>query len=70
VPEQQRLWPRVTLTRLLVSIAVPALPMALYTTELRGSPERYPDIVLLIGSLAAHCVELEAFVWLILAPCI
>jgi hypothetical protein len=66
--QRQRLRPRVTLTQLLVSIAILAFPMGLYATELRESPGRHPDIALLIGSLAAHCVELEAFFWLILAP--
>jgi hypothetical protein len=58
----------VTLTQLLISIAILAFPMALYATELRGMPGRRPDIPLLLGSLAAHCIELEAFHWLILAP--
>ena len=59
-----------TLTQLLVSIAILAFPMGLYATELRGIPGRRPDMVLLIGSLGAHCVELEAFLWLALTPCI
>jgi hypothetical protein len=57
-----------TLTQLLVSIAILAFPMALYATELRGIPGRRPNFPLLLGSLAAHCVELETFFWLIVAP--
>jgi hypothetical protein len=53
---------------LLVSIAILALPMALYGTELQGYPARRPTIGLLLGSLAAHCVEVEAFFWMILVP--
>ncbi len=66
--ERYRLWPRVTLTQLLISIAILALPMALYATELRGIPKGRTNLALLVGSLAAHCVELEVFFWLILAP--
>ncbi len=36
--DRHRLWPRLTLTQLLVSIAILAFPMALYATELQGSP--------------------------------
>ncbi len=68
MPHRHWLWPRVTLTQLLVSIAILAFPMALYGTELREIPERRPYIVLLLGSLAAHCVEVEAFLWLIINP--
>jgi hypothetical protein len=59
-----------TLTQVLASIAILALPVGLYATELRGISGRRPDMVLFTESLVAHCVELEAFLWLILAPCI
>jgi hypothetical protein len=68
MPDRLRMWPRVTLTQLLVSIAILTLPMALYATELQGFPGRRVNITLLLISLAAHCVELEAFFWLIVAP--
>jgi hypothetical protein len=68
VSHRHPLRPRATLTQLLVSIAILAFPMGLYGTELRGIPGRRPDMILLIECLVAHCVELEAFFWLILAP--
>lgn len=48
------------LIQLLISIAVPALPLALYSPVIRDGAGRLSRRILL--ALVSHCVELEAFV--------
>ena len=56
----------VTLSELLASIAVVALPLRLYAPVVREGSGRFSRIYLV--ALVSHCVEVEAFLWLVLTP--
>jgi hypothetical protein len=53
-------------SQILASIAVVALPLCLYAPVVREGSGRVSRIYLV--ALVSHCVEVEAFLWLVLTP--
>ena len=59
---------RIRLIQVAASVAILVLPFALYGPVLREGLGRLSSRVLV--SLVSHCIELEAFFWLVLTPAV